>query len=324
MEQQQQAFVLRIAPSEVDRVDEALASNQIIIGWSEAAALLDPHLDWHTFREVMRTQYYAQEPNLRRAGAAAGHMWRFMREMNPGDLVVVPHGSEFYVAKVEGPATHDPSKIAEDTAFRRTVAWQNDKQPIPRSLARAALQSRMKTQGTCAYATDILPEILDCLEVAGREQPPTFHSDLHQRLVREALSEIRSGRLDSYGFEYLIKKLLEQKGAENVRIVARAEDKGADLLATFRIAGAFTFLVAVQAKQYYRPEPPVGPEAVQQLIQGIEAESANLGMLVTAGSVSKEAAQLAEKYFDEKGTKIELVDGPQLAALIVEIGLSPT
>ena len=318
-----QAFVLRIAPSGGDRVEEAVASNQIMIGWAEAAELLDSNLDWATFREAMRKRYYLNQPNLRRAGNAAGHMWRFIHEMKPGDLVVVPHGPEFYVAEIAAAATHDPSKIDEDTAFRRNVKWLNDKHPMPRALAHAALQSRMKTLGTCAYATDLLGEITECLEVAGREQRPTFESDLHNRLVRETLDEIRSGRLESFGFESLIQKVLKGLGAEEVHIIPRSQDKGADLLATFLVAGAFRLLVAVQAK-HYRPEPPVGPDAVQQLIQGIEAESADLGMVVTSGTISKEAAQLAESFFEEKGTKIELVEGVQLASLIVERGLSST
>ncbi len=247
-------------------------------------------------------------------------MWRFIREMKAGDLLVVPHGSDFYVARVEGEATHDPARIDEDTAFRRKVAWLNKAQPIRRALARAALQSRMKTQGTCAYATDLLEEIEECLELAGRTETPTFGTDLQARLVREALEEIRSGRLDSFAFENLVKTVLVGMGAEEDRVVPRAQDKGADVLATFLLAGAFRLLVAVQAK-HYRPDPPVGREAVEQLIQGIEAESADLGMVVTSGTVSDEATVLAGSYYDEKGIKIELVDGPQLAALIVERGL---
>lgn len=34
-----QAFVLRITPSEIDRVPEALESNQIIIGWANTEGL---------------------------------------------------------------------------------------------------------------------------------------------------------------------------------------------------------------------------------------------------------------------------------------------
>jgi predicted Mrr-cat superfamily restriction endonuclease len=250
MSNARQAFVLRIAPSEVDRVMEALANDQIIIGWSEAAELLDPSLDWVRFRETLRSHYYANEANLRKAGSAGGHMWRFVREMKPGDLVVVPYGSSFYVAEVSGAATHDPARVADDTAFRRQVRWLNGKQPIPRALARAPLQSRMKTQGTCAYATDLIDEIDECLALARQGKQPTFQSDLHQRLVRDTLDEIRSGRMNDFGFEHLLKSVLEGLGAQDVRIVPRLQDKGADLLATFLLAGAFRLLVAVQAKHF--------------------------------------------------------------------------
>src|SRR5437868_4979805 len=95
--QAQQAFVLRIAPGGVDRVPEALASDQIIIGWSKAQGLIDQELSWDEFREVVRESHYPQEPNLRKAGSAAGHLWRFLREMQLGDLVVAPYWSDFYV-----------------------------------------------------------------------------------------------------------------------------------------------------------------------------------------------------------------------------------
>ena len=318
-----QAFVLRISPSEVDRVQEAVNADQIIIGWADAAALLVPTLEWDAFREIIRSRYYPDQPNLRKAGNAAGHMWRFIRDMKPGDLVVVPHWSEFYVSEVVGPPTHDPSKVGDDTAFRRIVTWLNNKRPIPRALARAALQSRMKTQGTCASATDLLTEIEECLDLATREKLPTFDTDLRDRLVREALAEIRSGRLNDFGFENLLKRLFESLGAKEVRIIPRAQDKGADLLATFRLASAFSLVVAVQAK-HYQPEPPVGPEVVEQLMRGIEAESADFGMVVTSGAISDGATKRAEQCYEEKGVRIQLVDGIQLATLIVEHGLAAT
>lgn len=320
-EMNQKAFVLRIAPSNIDRVPEALSENQIIIGWAKADGLLELSLSWEQFREIIRSVYYDDEETLRKAGAASGHMWRFVREMNVGDLVVVPYGSEFFVTKIEGPATYNPAKVADDTAYRRTVQWLNDKKPIRRDVAKSALISRMKTQGTCAYATDLLNEIKECLLIVSEGQAPTFQTDLQSRLIRETLEELRKGRMDSFGFERLIQTVLTGLGAEDARIVPRSQDKGADVLATFRIAGAFPQVVAVQAK-HWQPNPPVGKEVVEQLIKGIEAESADLGMVITSGSISDEAVQAAKKYFEEKGVKIELVDGEQFAKLIVEHGIS--
>lgn len=52
---EQQAFVLRILPSGVDRVPEALDNDQIIIGWAKAKGLLDTSLSWEQFRQVIHT-----------------------------------------------------------------------------------------------------------------------------------------------------------------------------------------------------------------------------------------------------------------------------
>jgi predicted Mrr-cat superfamily restriction endonuclease len=320
MSMAKQAFVLRISPSGRDRVDEALESDQIIIGWSQAQELLDAGLPWEHFREAIRAKYYMNEPNLRKAGNAAGHMWRFVREMNVGDLVVVPHGSEFYVAEIAGPATHRPDKSEEDTAFRRDVTWLNEKKPIPRVVAKSALISRMKTQGTCAYATDLLEAIGDALQSASGKSVPTFEEDLQNRLIRETLAEIRSGRMDSFGFERLIAAVLAGLGAEESRVIPRNQDKGADIVATFQVAGAFRQTVAVQAK-HWQPSPPVGGDVVEQLIRGVEAESADLGMVITSGTISDEATHAAEQYFEDKGIKIEMVDGEQFSKLIVEHGI---
>ncbi|MBM3740961.1 MAG: hypothetical protein FJW39_34925 [Acidobacteria bacterium] len=177
MATEQQAFVLRIAPSGIDRVALALRENVAIIGWC-APELLEPSLDWKAFREIVRARFYANDDNLRRAGAAAGHMWRFIREMNIGDLLVVPHGAEFYVGRITSPAFYVPERVKEDTAFRRKVEWLNHQKPIPRSAARAALQSRLKIQGTSADAIDLLPEIIESLGNAERKEHRTFDEDL--------------------------------------------------------------------------------------------------------------------------------------------------
>lgn len=216
---------------------EALSADQIIIGWAEAGGLLDPALNWEQFREIIRRAYHSEEPTLRKAGAAAGHMWRFVRDMKPGDLVVVPYGADFFVAEIIGPATCDPSKVEDDSAYRRSVEWLNDKKRIPRQLARSALLSRMKTQGTCADATDLLGEIKDCLSLAPRGESPTFQTDLQARSVREVLAELRTGRIEDFGFERLIQTVLRGLGAEEVRIVPQTRTRVPTWSPSFALQG---------------------------------------------------------------------------------------
>ena len=314
-----QAFILRIAPSEIDRVPEALDTCQIIIGWANAHGLLNADLDWQQFREIIRAEYYSDDATLHRAGSAAGHMWRFIREMGTGDCVVVPYGSAFYVGEITGEAFFADEKQGEDSAYRRPVKWLNGKKSIPRSYAKAALISRMKVQGTSASASDLLNDIQECLDLAASGAVPSFRGDLQARLVKQALEELRGGRLDSFGFENLIKSLLLNLGAKDANVIPRRHDKGADIVATFLVADTFPLVVAVQAK-HWQPDPPVGGSVVSQLISGIEAESADLGMVITSGSFSDDAVKAAAAYFEHSGKKIELVDGEQFAKMIVEHG----
>jgi hypothetical protein len=70
----------------------------------------------------------------------------------------------------------------------------------------------MKTQGTCADATDLLDEIKECLSLARRGEAPTFEADLQSRLIREVLDELRTGRIEDFKFELLIQTVLQGLG----------------------------------------------------------------------------------------------------------------
>ncbi|MCS3698102.1 restriction endonuclease [Salinibacter ruber] len=319
MSEPQAAFVLRISHEDY-ALRYALESNDIIIGWSKAEGLTNPDLDWDGFRGIVHQEYYVDHDNYHKAGASAGNLWRFIREMKEGDSVVVPDGSEFYVAEITGEARYETDRIEEDTAHRRSVKWLNDGEPIPRGIARSALQSRMKARQTCVEATDLIDEIQDALEAARSDEQPSFDSDLRQKLVQDTLEELRRGRLSHREFEQLVKAVLQSLGGENVTITPRSKDQGADVTALFTIADTFSFNVAAQAK-HYQESPPVPPEDVEQLRDGMDAEGSTLGWVVTSGSVSEEAEKRRDEIEKETGYEIQLVDGEQFAALIVDGGL---
>lgn len=318
------AFVLRMNPAGRDWVPAGLKASQISIGWGLASELTDPTLERWAFRDVVKHHYYPDAATYQQAGSVAGMLWLFLREMSIGDLVVVPSGDQlFYLAEIAGDALFLPDKVSEHTAFRRDVRWLNDGRGLVRRTARAALQSRMKIRQTCGNASDLLDDIRDALEVAGSTtdgRPPTFGADLRSRLIEQAKAEMQSGRMDSFGFETLIATLLSALGATDVSIVARSQDKGADIVATFPLADTFQVRVAVQAK-HFQPAPPVGPHVIDQLVAGMEAEQITMGWVATSGTFSPEAQAREAELEEERGISIELVDGDQLAAMIVEGGL---
>ena len=159
---ERQAFVLRISLRGFD-IENALEADQIAIGWSSARGLTNKGLSREEFRQIVSDEYYRNEENMRKAGLAAGKLWKFIRDMNDGDLVVVPCGPDFFVAKVIGPPTYDESKIDGDAAYRRDVNWLNDKNSFLRTSAEPALMLRMKTRGACVSASDLLPQIEECI-----------------------------------------------------------------------------------------------------------------------------------------------------------------
>lgn len=315
------AFVLRISPSGIDRVPEALDTSEIIIGWSTTDLSETANLYKEEFRQRIHDVHYSDQDSYRYAGAAAGHLRRFIHEMHQEDLVVVPYGSNFFVAQVEGPTEYREDKVGEDTAHRRKVTWLNNGEGIPRRDARAALQARMSIRGTSADATDLIDEIQEALQQAQTGESPSFANDLRIRLVEQTLQEIRSGRIENFGFERLVANVMLSLGALEAPILNRAtEDKGADILASFMLAQTFEFTVAIQVK-HYKPDPPVESEVIDQLIAGMESAETNLGWVVTSGTFSEEAALHAAEKEEEYGYQIQLIDGEQLSAMIVEGGL---
>ena len=154
--------------------------------------------------------------------------------------------------------------------------------------------------------------------------PRNLKTDLRSKLVEETIKEIQNGRIDHYGMENLVKTVLESIGATDVSIVPRRKDKGADLLADFSLANTFVLKFAVQVKHWETKLPhwpPVDKEEIKQLVNGMDAEGTQLGLFVTSGSFNESAEKYAQELLEE-GYRIELVDGTQLATLIVEGGLA--
>lgn len=147
-------FILRM--SHVNNlVQEGLNSNEIIIGWSEAAGLLDPNLKRADFKNILYKKCSQPGQNYRKAGNATGSVWRFIRDMQIGDLVIVPWRSNYYVAEITGPPKYEHLYAVSDTAYRRDVLWLNNKAPIPKKYVNHCLQSITRAQQTCTGPFDL-------------------------------------------------------------------------------------------------------------------------------------------------------------------------
>ncbi len=154
-----QAFILNIKPGGKDMVPEALESDVIIIGWGKSKGLLKSSLTRTDVRRILREDHYSNETTFRKAGAAAHTVWPFLREMVPGDVVVVPHKKQFYVGVVSSQPDYKFVGGSSTRYYQRQVRWLNDRKPFLRADAPKALGLQMMKRPTLSSATDVLGEI---------------------------------------------------------------------------------------------------------------------------------------------------------------------
>lgn len=141
-------FVVRIKPGMQDRVPEALASEQLIVGWQDAPQTLDPSLTKVEMRDLIAAVY---SRTRREAAAERVGLWNYLREMSVGDIALVPHeGRHIYLAQVVGDPFHEPSPITG--GFKRRVNWLNNGKPVD-SRDVPQVFDRMKDRPTCYEIT---------------------------------------------------------------------------------------------------------------------------------------------------------------------------
>ena len=313
-------FILRLAPLEQDLTQEALEKDEIFVGWKEVKGLLEEGLSFDDFRERVKATYKIENNS---ADNFARSLWWFLKEMKPGDYVVVPWGDQFYVAEVVGDPYYDESHPV--AAHRRPVRWLNDKKPIPRELASDALKKRLDHPSTLLRAkkqvTDILvADIEKVLEDAKRGETPNLARELRARMVEAVRQELTQGCMNPDRFEELVERMARAMGAVEVKRVPRGSDQGADVIADFQLMGGLLVTVGIQAK-FYQPGKLMGKDAVDQLAEALRAGVAEMGLVITTGDVSEEAYQAAGEYLSRENLQIIILDGRELAELIVDKGL---
>ena len=149
----QNAFILPITHDGYHRVSEALRENYVFVDCARADGLLDSTLQYHAFQAIVHEAYFPETTNHFESDRLAGSMWRFVRKMQCGDLVVMTHGSIFHVGRITGAPTYDPAKVDEETAYRRPVKWLSHGRGISHSTASPPLTARMNRSGTCILAS---------------------------------------------------------------------------------------------------------------------------------------------------------------------------
>lgn len=113
--------------------------------------------------------------------------------------------------------------------------------------------------------------------------------DVNARLLQELSKQPRlMHSLDPRKFEELVAKLLEDQGCD-ITLTKRTRDGGYDLLGRMK-AGPANFIFLAECKRY-APENKVGVEVVRGLYGVTEIQKANLGLIITTSSFTKDARE---------------------------------
>lgn len=151
-----------------------------------------------------------------------------------------------------------------------------------------------------------------------QEQMESALSELNSDLADELTAEIM--KISPYEFERLVAKLLIAMGYGTMEgnpdaVTKKSGDEGIDGVVS---ADKFGFdSIYIQAKQW-QPDSVVGRPEVQKFLGALAGQGASKGIFITTAKYSREAAEFAAKQLH---SKIVLVDGKQLAKLMIEYDL---
>ena len=311
----------------------------ISIGWSDFATeeyLSMIRSGMEGFDMAMDEQGYGRPRNR-------WNLWRFVNEMEEGDLVVVPFPYSFFICRITDNEVLTNESISPDLLvdcdgnkvtlredgylynsagnyvdlgfYRKVEILEKD---IPRDgYADQALYSRMKIRQTHANINDLKESISSAVETFRRGKPVNLRESVMESAAPLALEKIRGLQNDSK-FESLVEWYLKSLGANRVETPWRGESPSeagdADKVAYFDNIG-FAIMVQIKKHSGITDDWAVTQIKAYSTNHNFGEYSTALWVVSSGDGFSEEAMRLAE----EAG--VRLVDGLQFSRMILDAGL---
>ena len=143
-------------------------------------------------------------------------------------------------------------------------------------------------------------------------------TQLNANLADELLDEVM--KISPYEFESLVVKLLIKMGYGSIElnknaVTKKSGDEGIDGVVNADKVGFDS--IAIQAKQW-KTGSTIGRPEIQKFLGALVGQGFAKGIFITTAQFTKEAVTFAEK---QQNCKIVLIDGEQLAKLMIDYGL---
>jgi restriction system protein len=281
----------------------------IAIGWPALGDLNALPSSRDAFKAALTKAYPDEKPGA--VPVKAGVLYRFAKEMVPGDIVVYPSKADRIVniGLVAGDYTFLPSG-SPDYPHRRRVDW---KVHAPRAQFSQPALNEIGSAITLFQVSTNAEEFLATLE--GK---PFNAADVDAVTAAEIAVQAQEGvedfvikrlqnDLSPEQFEHFVAELLRCMGYY-ARVTRYGGDGGVDIIAHKDKLGFEPPIIKVQCK---RTTSTIGGPVVQQLLGAIQSNEHAL--FVTLGEYSSDAIRI------ERGkTNLRLINGTDLVKLIFD------
>ena len=259
------AWVVRPYPHNIYRMREFLDENMIAIGWPGIGDLSFVRTR-DDIEQALGTEY---QSSPRQLGQAKGNLFRFVREIELDDYVVVPDGGDVYFGSVTSDYRYVAENDEQGFPHQRSVNWFHEKSPFPRQLLTGRNWNTLKGRQP-VFEIRHLDDVRDTVETKSQffARPSSYKPNAE--LKKEYLSSLQEGSLRGVNpntFEDAVCELLS-KYYPGLRRLSTTNSSDGDTDLMTELPG--NVIVRVQVKHFYPKEGDLRPRVVEQLAASMD------------------------------------------------------
>lgn len=290
----------------------------VSIGWDAVGDLSRLDATRDAFKEALRAAYPTYKEGA--VPVAAGVLFRFVHQMQSGDLVLYPHKPDSTLAfgRITGEYRYDES--AELHRNRRDINWLMA--GVPRQQFKQAALYEIGSAVTLFTVKRHAQEFLSFLDLesgqpgAPKVQTPEDEAEAVEdepnaerieEWTRDYIIQTLMAELSGHEFETFVAELLNAMGYRT-RVTQASGDGGIDVIAHRDALGLEPPIVKVQCKRTLSTQG--GPQ-VQQLTGALAPGGSELGLFVSLGAFSADA-----RHIERSRQDLRLLSGAELVQLI--------
>lgn len=288
--------------------DTPIEKEYAAIGWHELGdvSMLAPT------RQAFKDAYAAAIPNAKPGSipVSAGQIFRFVHEMEVGDIVVYPSKQDrmINIGCVVGPYEYVVDSDAEYPHRRKTQWLKSLNRDEFSQSALYEVGSAMTLFSVTSHTEEFLSALSGKITPSGpeldEETTATIAEQFEETTEDFVIKRLKDGQT-AYEFEHFVAHLLQCMGYF-ARVTKASGDGGIDVIAHRDELGFEPPIIKVQCKQTLASH---GRPDVQKLYGAIEKEEK--GLFVTLGSFTPDA-----KTFEQSKPNLRLIDGKTLVELV--------